>query len=91
MVVLMDTLIAYTTIVQVLQVLGVRLQSHRVISNCLMEESDSHITVRAVGVALTVSLVQLDLLGKILNCLLEFLHLAVDKADIRVSNRVVRI
>lgn len=78
----MDPLVAYTSIVQVLQVLGVRLQSHRVISYGLMEEPDPDIAVRAVGIALTVGLVQLDLFGKVLNRLLEFLHLAIDKADV---------
>lgn len=56
-----------------------------------MEESDSHVAVCSVGIALAVGLVQLDLLGKVLDRLLEFLHLAVDKADVGVSNRVVRI
>lgn len=91
MVVLVNPLVAYSSIVQVLQVLGVGLQGHRVVSNRLMEESNAHVAVRAVGIALTVGLVQLDLLGKVLNCLLEFLHLAVDKSDIGVSDRVVWI
>lgn len=56
-----------------------------------MEESDSHVTVRTVRVALAVGFVQLDLLGKVLNCLLEFLHLAVDQTDVGVSNGVFRI
>lgn len=90
-VVLVNPLIAHSSIVQVLQVLGVRLQSHRVISNRLVEQSDSHVAVSAVGIALAVDFVQLNLLGKVLNCLLELLHLAVDKADVGVSNGVVRI
>jgi hypothetical protein len=86
-----DPLVAYSTIVQVLQVLGVRFQSHGVIGNGLVEESDTDVTIGTVGVALTCWPAELDLFGEVLYGFLEAFHLAEDQSDVGVGDWVIGI
>jgi hypothetical protein len=61
-VVFVDTLVANTSVVQILQVLGVGFESHGVIGNGLMEESNADVAVSAVGITLAAGATQFNFL-----------------------------
>lgn len=76
---------------KVLQIFGVRFQCHCVVLDCLMKQTDSHIAVCSVGVALTVFAVEFNLFWEIFNSLWKLLHLPVYKPNIGVSDGIVRV
>lgn len=91
LVVLVDAFVADSSVVQVLQVLGVAPQRHRVVADGLVEQAYPHVAVGPVGVALAAHRVQFDFFRKVLDRLWEPFHFAVDESDVGVGDGVVGV